>query len=222
MLRVWGSGCALGCCTHATRVDWRCVIHQAAGALPWLVPGVVISALIGLVARTRLAGYLATNAFVAWLLVVSTGAIVFATLAPLYGMFEPSATGPGRCDFSNLSVIPLQQLLSRNERTLNIILFAPLGLALGLLPRSRLTAGLVLVAMASPFIIETTQLLLPILGRGCQAIDVIDNLTGLAFGLVIGIVARALIAMLVRSTASVVNTSGDSDAPPNNGDRQAS
>ena len=49
------------------------------------------------------------------------------------------------------------------------------------------------VAIASPFLIETTQLVLPILGRGCQSADVFDNLTGLLIGAVIGAGARILV-----------------------------
>ena len=43
-----------------------------------------------------------------------------------------------------------------------------------------------------PFAIETIQLLATGLGRACQSSDVADNLTGLAIGLVIGVVARRL------------------------------
>jgi len=65
-------------------------------------------------------------------------------------------------------------------------MFMPFGLAIGLLARSRPKALLVIVAIALPFVIETTQLLVPALERGCQSADVIDNLTGLALGLLIG------------------------------------
>jgi hypothetical protein len=49
-----------------------------------------------------------------------------------------------------------------------------------------------LVAVLSPFAIETAQLLLPVLGRGCQSADVFDNLTGLVLGGLIGAGARIL------------------------------
>ena len=69
----------------------------------------------------------------------------------------------------------------------NVVLFVPLGIALGLLPRGNRTYPLVAVAFAFPLIIETTQLLLPALERGCQSADVVDNLAGLLLGLVAGI-----------------------------------
>ncbi len=155
-------------------------------ALPWLVPGTLAFAIIGVILAVRVSRVLRTYQIVAWLLVVSAAIVIFATLAPLYGVFEPSATGPGRCDMSNISMISLDDLTSPSDRALNVILFVPLGIAIGLLPGSRWKALLAVAAMAAPFVIETTQLLVPALNRGCQAIDVIDNLTGLAIGMILG------------------------------------
>lgn len=46
-------------------------------------------------------------------------------------------------------------------------------------------------AVALPFVIEATQLLVPSLGRACESADVVDNLTGLVLGLAAGaVVAR--------------------------------
>jgi len=171
-------------------------------ALPWVLPGTLIFAMIGVLVSRPLARRVGTHPLVAWLLVVSASAIVFATLAPLYGVFEPSATGPGRCDLSNLSIIPFRELRRHDDRALNILLFIPLGIAVGLLPRSRWKALLVLASIAAPFVIETTQLLVPALNRGCQGIDVIDNLTGLIIGLVIGGIAGALLRRLAAEGAA--------------------
>ena len=160
--------------------------------LPWVLPGTLLFAVIGVLVSRSLARRLGTHPFVAWLLVVSVAAVVFATLAPLYGVFEPSATGPGRCDLSRLSILPIDDLKRQFSRFLNVILFIPLGLSIGLLPRSRWKALLVLAAIASPFVIEGTQLLVPALNRGCQGIDVIDNLTGLVIGLAMGAIGGVL------------------------------
>ncbi len=178
--------------------------------LPWLVPGTIAFAVIGLFVSRPLARRLGTHAAVAWLLVVSLAAIGFATLAPLYGVFEPSAAGAGQCDLSNLGLVPLHELLHRNDRSLNVVLFVPLGVALGLLPRSRRTTVLILGAVATPFVIETTQLLLPTLHRGCQGIDVIDNLTGL----VLGLLAGALLGAFLRALGATVDRVPDVDALP--------
>jgi glycopeptide antibiotics resistance protein len=161
-------------------------MHFVESTLPWLPPGTIVFAIIGIVVCRRLARALGTRPAVAWLLVVSVGIIVSATLTPLYGTLETTASGPGACDLSVMGFIPLRELFQVDDRSLNILLFIPLGVALGLLPRSRRTAFLVLAAVLFPFAIETTQLLAPILGRGCQSIDVIDNLTGLAIGLAAG------------------------------------
>ena len=66
----------------------------------------------------------------------------------------------------------------------------PLGFTIGLVPGSRRRNVLAVVAVAAPFAIETAQLLLPILGRGCQSADVFDNLTGLVVGWIVGAGAR--------------------------------
>ena len=47
---------------------------------------------------------------------------------------------------------------------------------------------LVVGALLLPFAIEITQLLVHVLGRGCQSTDLIDNLTGLVLGLAAGAV----------------------------------
>jgi hypothetical protein len=53
---------------------------------------------------------------------------------------------------------------------------------------------LTVAAIALPFAIETTQMVVPVIERGCQSADVFDNLTGLAVGLAIGTIGRWLTA----------------------------
>jgi glycopeptide antibiotics resistance protein len=86
----------------------------------------------------------------------------------------------------------IAELLSFGDPTYNVLLFVPLGLAIGLIPPSRRMAALGVAAVILPFAIETTQLLATGLGRACQSSDIADNLTGLVIGLVIGVVARRL------------------------------
>jgi glycopeptide antibiotics resistance protein len=192
--------------------------------LPWLIPGTLAFAIIGVMLATPLSRVLRTHRIVAWLLVVGAAIVIFATLAPLYGVFEPSATGPGRCDMSNLSMIPLADLATRSDRTLNVILFIPVGIAIGLLPRSHWKALLVLTAIASPFLIEATQLLVPALNRGCQGIDVIDNLTGMTIGMGLGALVGALWKRLARGAATTQGPQGRlrrTEAAPDDLDGQA-
>jgi glycopeptide antibiotics resistance protein len=68
-------------------------------------------------------------------------------------------------------------------------MFIPLGATIGLVPRSRRMAVVLIAAIALPFAIETAQLLLPVLDRACESADVVDNLTGLFIGLSGGVVA---------------------------------
>ncbi len=70
----------------------------------------------------------------------------------------------------------------------------PLGFALGLLPLARRSIIIIGLAFAVPLLIETLQLVLVDLGRGCESADVINNMLGLAVGLTIAVGMRALYA----------------------------
>jgi glycopeptide antibiotics resistance protein len=159
--------------------------------LPWFLPGTALFALVGVLAARPLARWLPTHPVIAWGLFVSLGMVLSATLTPLRGHFNFAATG-GTCDLSRIGLAPIDDLGEINDTTLNILLFIPLGISLGLLDRSRRTGLLIAVAVVLPVMIETTQLLLPALERGCQSADVFDNLTGLVIGLAIGGLASLL------------------------------
>ena len=122
--------------------------------------------------------------------------IVAATLTPLHGDLNFAAVG-GTCDFSRMGLAPIRDLLRMGDTSLNVFLFMPLGIAIGLIGRSRPKAVVLAGAIALPFVIETTQLLVPALDRGCQSADVFDNLTGLAVGLIVGTLLRLLAASIV-------------------------
>jgi glycopeptide antibiotics resistance protein len=125
-------------------------------------------------------------------LIVSLGIILSATLTPLNGVIDVGGVGAGSCDFSRIGLAPLRELRRLDDTSLNVLLFVPLGISLAFLPRTRRTALLITAAIALPFAIETIQLLLALLDRGCQSADVIDNLTGLAIGFGGGLVAAWL------------------------------
>jgi len=160
--------------------------------LPWLLPGLAASIVVGLVAGRRVGRAFAAGPLVGWALIVGFGLIVSATLTPLRGGLDLGTSGIGTCDLSRIGIAPLGELLRIGDTSLNVLLFIPLGLAVGLVPGSRRRNILVLVAVLAPVAIEATQLLLPVLGRGCQSADVFDNLTGLVLGGVIGAGARLL------------------------------
>jgi len=166
--------------------------------LPWFLPGVAIWVGVALVAGGRVGRALGARRSIALALIVSLGIVLSATLTPLRGALDSGALGTGSCDLSRVGFAPLQELLRLNDASLNVLLFVPLGVSIALLPRSRLTAVVVVGAIALPFAIEATQLLVPWLDRACESADVVDNLTGLAIGLAAGIVVRRLVAAVVR------------------------
>jgi glycopeptide antibiotics resistance protein len=154
--------------------------------LPLLLPVLVISLGIGVVLARPLARRLGTHVLVAFLLVTSLGLIVASTLTPHVGALQAEARVGGWCDLSRLSLAPLSLIARPNDVSLNILLFVPLGLAVGALPPGHSRARLALGALALPFVIELIQSLVTALGRGCESADVIDNLTGLVIGLSLG------------------------------------
>lgn len=173
------------------------LIRGEDAAIPWFLPGVAVSAAISLVAGGRAARWLATRRAVGTLLLFAAGIVVSATLTPGGGEDAAAAASRGAvsCDFSRIGLPPLGLLRGLNEVSLNVVLFAPLGFAIGLLPRSRRTLAVVLAAIAFPFVIEATQALVTPLGRGCESADVIDNLLGLVGGMVVGVVARTAVVV---------------------------
>jgi glycopeptide antibiotics resistance protein len=154
--------------------------------VPWFVPGVILSVVVGVLFSGPLARALHTRRVLAWAVVASVGLVLSATLTPLREAIDFGATGSRACDFSRIGLAPLSALLRMNDTSLNVLMLVPLGVSLGLLPRSRPKVVLVVAAIGLPFAVETAQLLLPFLDRACQSADVVDNLTGLVVGLVIG------------------------------------
>jgi glycopeptide antibiotics resistance protein len=136
---------------------------------------------------------LRTSRLVAALLLFAFGFVAAATLVPDAAAMT-GASSDGICDFSRIGFAPIDELLRVNFTSLNVLLFVPLGVAVALLPRTKAAAMVTIAAIATPFVVETIQLVATVLGRGCQTADVFDNLFGLAIGLVIGTLARPLLA----------------------------
>jgi len=61
------------------------------------------------------------------------------------------------------------------------------------------------VAIALPFAIETTQLLVPWLHGACQSADIVDNVAGFVLGLGIGTVAAGLLRSRGKLRSSLRN-----------------
>ncbi|WP_156752089.1 VanZ family protein [Mycobacterium sp. ACS1612] len=147
----------------------------------------------------RVARRLRTENWIAFLLIMSVGGVLAATITPLAGGFRGRPPPPGRCDFGRIGLAPLSHYLQFGETGLNVILFVPLGLAVGLLGRSPATARVLVAVLALPLAIEVIQSLAPMLGRGCQSRDVIDNLLGLGIGLALGVLLSVFRARRTRN-----------------------
>jgi glycopeptide antibiotics resistance protein len=165
-------------------------------AVPLFVPALVVSLIIGIAFARRLARAIGTSPAVALLLVASVGLIFSATLTPLRGVLEDGAVSSGSCDLRRIGWAPLSTYLRPSGAALNVVLFIPLGLALGMLPRARRWTTVAIAAgVLSPILVEGVQLLVPALGRGCEAADIVDNTTGILIGLVAGRLLGGLVGV---------------------------
>ena len=156
-----------------------------ASTLPWLVPGVIVALVISLLASTAAGRGLRAHPITGALVLLTLGIILAGTLTPLRnGGDTPGIPLP--CDFSRLGLATPHDFAMSDDAAINILMFMPFGFAVGAIPLSLRKVLVVLAAVALPFAIETLQLLVVPLGRGCQSADVIDNLTGLFIGVVAG------------------------------------
>jgi hypothetical protein len=166
--------------------------------LPWFQPGVAISVVVGLASCGIVGRALGVGRVIAFTLLLSLGIIVAATLTPRATALDFGAQGPAYCDFSRIWLPSWEEVMTFYDTGGNILMFIPLGAAIGLLPRSRRKVAIVAGAIALPFAIETIQLVVPWLDRACESADVVDNLTGLLLGLVAGTLAGRMVRVLGR------------------------
>lgn len=159
-------------------------ILELIGNTPLLIPGVAIAIIVGVGLAPAVAARTGLSPLLAGMLVFAVGAILAITLTPGSG-----AGFFGRSWCGGLFPAPrLGQLVSlSSEHGLNVILFVPLGVLIGLIPRARPFAVVALGAIAMPIIIEWIQYSVPRLDRICQTWDALENLIGLAIGLGIGL-----------------------------------
>jgi hypothetical protein len=157
------------------------------GEYPWFVPGAAISIVLAVLLAGAVARRLGISRGVAWLLLASLGTIVAVTLTPARGAPLPALFGQATtCDLTRIGPAQWAEYLQLGDTTFNVVLFIPLGVAIGLLGGSRRNAAIILGAIILPFAIEAIQAAATPLGRACQSADVFDNLTGLALGLAVG------------------------------------
>jgi VanZ family protein len=171
--------------------------HESVGSgfgrmtgLTWFWPALVVSGIVALLLAQPVARALRCRPWLAWMLITSLGLIAAATLTPIHGPTGLDTSQLRPCDLDRRWFASLAEITTITDVSLNIAMFVPLGLAIAWLPRSRRAIPVLVLAVVLPFVIEGLQYALPTLARGCQSGDVIDNLTGLAVGLVIGVVIR--------------------------------
>jgi hypothetical protein len=170
-----------------------------ATTLPWLLPVSAVALAVSVAASGVVGRWLRIHRLLAVLLVTSLGVVLAGTLSPLA---TPDVVPPGTprtCDLTRTWLATPMDLAMGNDVVVNILMLMPLGFAIGAVPFSARKVALILAGIALPFVIEWLQLVVVVLGRGCQAADVVDNLTGLFIGLLAGVPFSLLQAPVRRA-----------------------
>lgn len=171
------------------RVTWE--------AVPWAIPLVVASVLAALVVALLLRKTRGASAWLVAALIVSVALVVALTLTPNAGIEESSLVDP-RFDRGPWGYLRQPEYwLHLDSRTLNVALFLPLGLTLGLLARGTARWAILAFGLALPWIVEGMQSALPF-DRDPQAIDLADNTTGFVVGYTAGLII-AIVSAAARS-----------------------
>jgi hypothetical protein len=157
-----------------------------------MLAGIPLAIVIALLAARPVARRLEIGPGIAFVLVLGFAGVLAITLLPQPLVPRPSADLT--CLVPVIGLPAPARLIDFNDESLNVALFVPLGIALGLLVRHPRFPLLLSVAIALPWVIEAIQLAFPSLGRACQGSDLTDNLLGLLLGLAIGLI----VAMATR------------------------
>jgi glycopeptide antibiotics resistance protein len=165
--------------------------HLSITSLPLVIVALIATVVAAAALGPRLARRLGAAEWVARLLIVGFGFVLSWTLLPSADGLQ-GLSSDGVCNTDRVGLIPWHELTTLNEHSLNVALFVPLGIAVALLPVTRSTAAVILAAIALTFVVETIQLLVPVLGRGCETADLFDNLLGLVIGIAVGLALRVV------------------------------
>jgi glycopeptide antibiotics resistance protein len=162
------------------------------GGYPPILPGLMLAAVLSVALTPVAARRLGIAWPHAWLLLISLGVILAVTLTPSREALDHGVVGTVGCDLSRIGPAPFAEYARRDDPILNVAVFFPLGLAIGLMPPSRHRLLVFVAALLLPVAIEVTQAVVVILDRACQGGDVFDNLAGLMLGLAGGLAGRRL------------------------------
>lgn len=163
--------------------------------IPSYWPVILLWVTLGLLLSGQMARFLETRRIIAFGLFVSLGFVLLATLSPNDPARLDAVSG---CDLSRVGFPSISTLISDRDALRNILLFLPLGFTLGLLPWTKRNLIVIVGAFGLTVVIETTQIALADLGRGCETADMIDNNTGLAIGLLAGAVTGRIARSWLR------------------------
>jgi hypothetical protein len=150
-------------------------VARLLGGIPWALPAALVAVVAAAAFAVPVARRTGETPAAAWLLLASFGVIVGMTLTP-----SPDYPFQRTCDLALVGPT-FRDLLTLNDRSLNVALFIPLGIAVVAIHTRHRLACLLLAASVAP-LVELTQLVLTPLRRTCQAIDVLDNELGLVLG----------------------------------------
>jgi hypothetical protein len=172
------------------------------GATPWLWPGAAVAGPAAVLLARPAGRLLRARAWHAGLLLAGLAGIALVTLTPSEtGSLVTGHAGsaPGFCDLHAHAPTLAPRL---EERSLNVALFLPAGLAVGMLPAPRVRWWALAALLTLPAVIEGCQFLgYPELGRSCQAQDVVQNVTGAAIGATLGLLLRLPLRPVVDPAA---------------------
>lgn len=146
------------------------------GVLPWAVWAVLVAGAVAVLAARPLGGWLESSPLVSGLLVFGAGIVVAVTLTPV----NAAGSSAWRSFGTGSALVPDWVV---SDRFANLLLFVPLGIAAGLVGRAAARRWIVLAVLVSPLLVEGLQAVLPILNRGPQWQDVLDNTIGVLVGL---------------------------------------
>ena len=169
------------------RVTWA--------AAPWAIPLVAASSVAAVVVALVLQKTRGAGAWLVAALIVSGALVVALTLTPNAGIEDSYFVDP-RFDRGPWGYLRQPEYwLHLDSRTLNVALFIPLGLTLGLLARGAARWVILGLGLVLPWLVEGLQAMLPF-NRDSQAIDLADNTTGFligfAWGLIIAMVSTRI------------------------------
>jgi len=171
------------------------MIHRALslfGGYPPILPGLLVAFLLSLLLSPVVSRRLPVGRLHTWLILIGLGVILAVTLTPSREAIGSGAVGTIGCDLSRIGPASWSVYAKRGDPILNVFMFIPLGVAIGLLPPSGARRWLVVAALLLPLAIEATQGIVIVLDRACQGGDVFDNAVGLCLGLAAGSAARAI------------------------------